>query len=91
MGNAFWAEAHAAGVPDRFAAVTAPCHLVFGTDDAYVSEENREALTRRVKPDDVVDVLDGHPHSAWTVEQADRVLDRSVAFLSQHLGTRAEG
>lgn len=90
VGNAFWEEAHAADVPGRFAAVSAPCHLVFGTDDAYVSAENREALTRLAKPSDVVDVLDGYPHSAWTVERAERVVDRSTAFLLQHLGRASE-
>lgn len=89
VGNAFWEEAHAADVPGRFAAVAAPCHLVFGTEDAYVSVQNREALTGLVKPVDVVDVLDGYPHSAWTVEQAERVIDRSIGFLSQHLGEHA--
>lgn len=83
----FWEEAHAADVPGRFAAAPAPCHLVFGTCDAYVSEENREALVRSARPADVVDVLDGYPHSAWTVAQTEHVIDRSIAFLSQHLGS----
>ncbi len=87
--NAFWEEAHAADVAGRFAAVAAPCHLVFGTADAYVSQENRDALIRLAGAADVVDVLAGYPHSAWTVAQTERVIDRSIGFLSQHLGEHA--
>ncbi|MCC2322207.1 alpha/beta fold hydrolase [Cellulomonas xiejunii] len=89
VGNAFWQEAHDAGVPDRFRTVTAPCHLVFGTADAYVSTQNREALLAEVGPDDRVDVFDGYPHSAWTYDQAEDVIARSVAFLVEHLATPA--
>ncbi|MBO0901840.1 alpha/beta fold hydrolase [Cellulomonas sp. zg-ZUI22] len=85
VGNAFWQEAHDAHVPDRFREVTAPCHLVFGTADEYVSTENREALLTAARPGDLVDVLDGYPHSAWTYDQAEGVIARSVAFLVGHL------
>lgn len=85
VGNAFWQDAHDADVPARFAEVTAPCHLVFGTADAYVSTENREALLAVARPTDVVDVFDGYSHSAWTYDQAEDVIARSVEFLAGHL------
>lgn len=87
VGNAFWQQANDADVPARFQEVVAPCYLVFGTGDAYVSTENRDALTRNAKSSDRIDVFDGWPHSDWTAEQADTVIDRSIAFLAPHLAT----
>lgn len=85
VGNEFWQQANDADVPASFEEVVAPCYLVFGTDDAYVSTANRDALTRIAKKRDRVDVFEGWPHSAWTAEQADIVIDRSIAFLAPHL------
>lgn len=85
VANAFWQQAHDAHVPALFQQVAAPCHLVFGTADEYVSSENRDALIKRAKRSDRVDVLDGYPHSAWSAGQADLVIDRSIAFLAPHL------
>jgi uncharacterized protein len=81
----FWEEAHGADIPQCYASLTAPAYLVFGTADEYVNEVNREALVGRAKPADVVDVFDGYPHSAWTAEQTDDIIDRSVQFLAAHL------
>lgn len=89
VGNAFWQEAHDADVPHAFAAVAAPCYLVFGTADEYVSTENREALVRVAKPADRIDIFDGYPHSAWTAEQADDIIRRSVDFLVAELSELA--
>jgi alpha-beta hydrolase superfamily lysophospholipase len=81
----FWREAHAADIPGRYARVAAPCQLVFGTLDEYVSSENRHALTQYAKPTDTVAVFDGYSHSNWSAEQADDIINRSVTFLQQHL------
>lgn len=88
VSNTFWEQAHDIDIPVQFRRVAAPCHLVFGTDDAYVSSENRAALLDVVKGDDHVDVLEGYSHSAWTVEQADLVIDKSIAFLVPRLPAR---
>ena len=85
VADEYWIQAHAADVPAAFAATTAPCHLVFGTADEYVSPEDREALVAAAGPDDLVDVMAGWPHSAWTAEQADLVVERSLRFLLAHL------
>jgi len=81
VANAYWEQAHAARIPERLRAVAAPCHLVFGTADEYVSEANRAALVAEAGPADRVEVLDGYPHSAWTADQADGVIRRSVDFV----------
>jgi pimeloyl-ACP methyl ester carboxylesterase len=85
VGNEFWVQAHSADVPGRLGAVTAPCYLVFGTNDEYVSVDNREALIAACKPDDRVDVFDGYPHSAWTFDQAADIIERSTVFLERQL------
>jgi uncharacterized protein len=81
----FWEEAHDADIPQCYASLTAPAYLVFGTADEYVNEVNREALVRRAKLTDVIDVFDGYSHSAWTAEQTDDIIDRSMQFLAAHL------
>ncbi|HKF89578.1 MAG TPA: alpha/beta fold hydrolase [Propionibacteriaceae bacterium] len=83
--NQFWQEAHAADIAGRYARVAAPCQLVFGTSDEYVSSENRQALIQHAKPTDTVAVFDGYGHSNWSAEQADDIINRSVTFLLQHL------
>lgn len=82
VGNGFWQDAHAAGIPQRLSEIAAPCYLVFGTADEYVSAENRAALIAAAKPGDRIDVFDGYPHSAWTADQADDIIERSVDFLT---------
>lgn len=83
--NRCWQEARAATIPQCYASVTAPAYLVFGTADEFVSVLNREALVRRAKPADLIDVFEGYPHSAWTADQTDDIIDRSVGFLARHL------
>lgn len=85
VANEFWQEAHAADVAHQLARIDAPCYLVFGTADEYVSTENRDALIAAAKPADRIDVFDGYPHSAWTAEQADDIIERSVRFLTTPL------
>ena len=85
VDNAFWQQAHDLDIPAQFGRLTAPSYLVFGTDDAYVSTENREALAGVAKAIDTVDVFEGYPHSAWTSAQAEMVIQRSIAFLVPRL------
>jgi uncharacterized protein len=69
VGNAYWQQAHDADIPARFAEVSAPCYLVFATEDEYVSAGNRTALTSAAKPADRIDTFDGYAHSAWTADR----------------------
>jgi pimeloyl-ACP methyl ester carboxylesterase len=90
VGNAYWEEAHNVDVPKHLRQLAAPCYLVFGTADEYVSAENRQALIDSSGPNVRVDVFDGYPHSSWTAEQADDIIDRSIAFLKRHLTAGSE-
>lgn len=85
VDNEYWEQAHAIDVPRQFELVAQPCYLVFGTADEYVSEQNRAALVSRAKPEHAVDVFEGWSHSAWTAQQADTVITRSVDFLARIL------
>lgn len=85
VGNSFWQEAYAADVRGQLPKVPAPCYLVFGTADEYVSAENREALVGAAKSADRVDVFEGYSHSGWTADQADDIIARSVNFLTETL------
>lgn len=72
-----------ADVVQHLTRVSAPSYLVFGTDDEYVSTENREALVAAAGPNVAIDVFSGYPHSAWTTEQAEGIIQRSVRFLTE--------
>ena len=77
----YWREAHEARIAERFGRVAAPAYLVFGTADHYVNETNRRALIDRAQPHHQIDVFEGYAHSAWSYEQATKILDRSCRFL----------
>jgi pimeloyl-ACP methyl ester carboxylesterase len=85
VSNDFWRQAHRAAIPEQLVDVSARCYFVFGTADEYVSEQNRSAVITQMKPFDRVDVFDGYPHSAWTFEQAEDIIQRSTNFLEEHL------
>jgi len=85
VGNAFWQDAYAADVRAQLPKIQAPCYLVFGTADEYVSTENREALVTAAKSTDRIDVFEGYSHSGWTADQADDIITRSVSFLTETL------
>lgn len=85
VANEYWEQAHAADIAGSLRRVAAPCYLFFGTVDDYVSPANRTALTSATKPDDVVDIFEGYPHSAWTTEQADDITTRSIDFIRSKL------
>lgn len=82
----YWEEAHDADIVGRFGAITAPALIFFATDDAYVSAENQQAIIDVRRAHQRIELLDGWPHSAWTYDQATRVIDETVAFLTSHFG-----
>jgi len=84
----YWREAHAANAPTRFREILAPTLVFFATDDAYVSPDNREALIRGHRPHQRIELLEGHAHSAWTYDQAERIIRQTGAFLQSHFGRR---
>lgn len=85
VADAYWQQAHLADAPGALSRIDAPCRLVFAQDDPYVSVENREALVRRAKATDEVEMLVGHTHSGWTADQAAAEIDRTVGFLQRSL------
>ncbi|HEX5505168.1 MAG TPA: alpha/beta fold hydrolase [Thermomicrobiales bacterium] len=77
----YWQEAHDADIIGRFRAISAPTLVFVPTDDDYVSAENRQALLAARRAHQRIEVLAGWPHSAWTYDQATRVIDQSADFL----------
>jgi len=77
----YWREAHDADIVGRFRAIAAPTLVFLATADAYVSEENRRALIAARREHQRIELLTGWPHSAWTYDQATRVIAQSVDFL----------
>ena len=80
--DAYWREARAAKVADRLAEVRCPSHVVIAGDDAFVDEANRQALIARAQPHHRLEVLSKLPHSAWPFDDAVRITDASVDFLT---------
>lgn len=77
----YWQEAHDADIIVRFRAITAPTLVFLATADAYVSEENQQAIIEARREHQRIELLEGWPHSAWTYDQATQVIDQSVDFL----------
>jgi alpha-beta hydrolase superfamily lysophospholipase len=77
----YWEEAHDANIVGRFQKITAPTLVLFATADAYVSEENRQAIIDVRREHQQIELLEGWPHSAWTYDQATHVIDRTVSFF----------
>lgn len=84
VGWDFWRAAHAADAPARFREIVAPTLVFFSTDDAYVSPENRVALVAARRPHQRIELLEGHTHSGWTYDQAERVIAETADFPLAH-------
>lgn len=77
----YWQEAHDSRAADRFPLIVAPTYLVQCTADEYVDKLNRDALSKRAQSHQTIDIFEGYSHSAWTYEQAEEIINKSVDFL----------
>lgn len=78
----FWQEAHTADIAAQYKKLEMPAYIVQCSADEYVSAENRRVFTENAKPQHVVELYEGYPHSSWTYEQANEIIEKSVDFLS---------
>jgi esterase/lipase len=83
---AYWLEAHEAGVEDRLPSVQAPAYIVQCTADEYVDQQNRDAISNNAQSNHQVDIFEGYPHSSWSYDQADDIINKSVNFLVRSFG-----
>ena len=83
--SSYWQEAYDARIADRLSNVQAPMYIVQCSDDEYVSAENHEAIERNARPNHDVEMYNGYKHSAWTYEQAEGIINKSVQFLIRSL------
>jgi len=81
----YWQEAYDTQTASKLAAVAAPMYIVQCSDDEYVSAENHQAISVHAQANHTVEMFDGHKHSAWTYDQADKIITKSVTFLVQHM------
>ncbi len=81
VSDAYWREAHEAGIAARFGRLTVPVYVAFGTADEMVEEDERNALIGQAQPNHLIDVFEGYVHSAWTYDQAADIVARSCHFL----------
>jgi len=77
----YWQEAHDARIGERLAHVKAPSYIVQCTDDEFVDQRNRDALTKNAQPNHTIENFEGYKHSSWTYEQSEDIINRSVDFL----------
>ena len=83
----FWQEVHDAKVADKLQLVKTPMYIVQCTADEYVDEQNRNAIAKNAQANHEVENFEGYAHSKWTYEQAKGIIDKSVKFLVEHLGS----
>ena len=80
----FWKQAHQANIVDCFKKITVPTYVIFCDNDEYVSTENQQALISVVQPHQKIQTLKGHTHSSWTYDQASKIIQNTVQFLSSN-------
>jgi esterase/lipase len=77
----YWQEAYNTEIANKLALVKSPTYVVQCTEDKYVNEENREAITKNARPNHIIDNMEGYPHSNWTYKQSKDIIEKTVKFL----------
>ena len=77
----FWQEAHSIGITEALSKLEAPTYIVQCGNDEYVSDENHKAIANHARPNHVVEMFHDYPHSRWTYEQANAIIEKSVEFI----------
>lgn len=85
VGIRFWEQAHNAKIPEALSSVPVPMFIVQCGNDEYVSKENHQAIVKYAQPQHTIKMYPGYKHSQWTYEQATDIIDKSVAYLVDHL------
>lgn len=78
---AYWQQAHDAKVADKLVNLKAPTFVVQCTDDEYVDDANRKAISDNAQLHHEVTNLEGYSHSSWTYEQAEEIIAKSTEFI----------
>jgi pimeloyl-ACP methyl ester carboxylesterase len=78
----YWIEARQACVAKRLTEVDCPAYIVQCTSDAFVDRENRAAIEDSAQPQHRIDTYEGRSHSAWSFNDAQSIVVRSVDFLA---------
>ncbi len=86
--SAYWQEAHEARIAEKIALVQAPAYIVQCTDDEYVDEKNRAAISNNAQSNHVVKIFDGYSHSRWSYDQAEEIIQESVNFITNHIDSK---
>ncbi|MBP7775312.1 MAG: alpha/beta fold hydrolase [Candidatus Saccharimonas sp.] len=81
----FWRQAHAAQTATTLSQVTCPGLIVQCTDDEYVDDDNRQAISKAALPHHRVATYEDYSHSSWSYQQASSIIDDSVHFLADIL------
>lgn len=84
VGWDFWKQAHQANIVDCFKKIKVPTYVVFCEKDEYVSAENQQALISVAQSHQKIEILKGHTHSSWAYDQASKVIQNTVQFLSSN-------
>jgi uncharacterized protein len=82
----YWQEAHDMQVAEKLTHVSVPAYIVQCSDDEYVSSQNHDAIIANAQQQHVVDMYEGYKHSAWSYDQADEIITKSVSFLVDQFG-----
>lgn len=84
--SAFWQEAHDARIGEKLPRVKVPTYIVQCTDDEYVDEANRKAISDNAQPNHTVVNYKNYKHSSWTYDQAEEIIKNSTKFLIESFG-----
>lgn len=77
----YWQQAHDAKVTDKLINLKAPAFIVQCTDDEYVDNANRKAISDNAQPQHRIANYEGYRHSSWTYAQAEEIIAKSTDFI----------
>lgn len=77
----FWREAASIDFLGAYRGLAVPVHFVFGTEDDFIPLAAVRAVEAARKPGDVVQVVEGLPHSAWPEPHRTQIMRETREFL----------
>jgi uncharacterized protein len=89
--SAFWQEAYDAKIGDKLPLVKAPTYIVQCTNDEYIDQQNRDLLSSKAQPHQKIDIFEGYSHGAWSYQQSEDIINRSVDFLVRSFQKQTTG
>ncbi len=78
----FWREAENIDCLALYRSLQIPSYCVFGTSDTFISVSDMRVMESATKQGDLVRVVEGLPHSAWSEPWRSEIMEETQEFLA---------